>query len=83
MKRNRIPAFYNLATLAVHISKLEKMAEESCDILIMGSGAAGLAAAATSLEPDVLLVEQCETIGGTTATCGGTIWIPGSGRDLK
>ena len=55
------------------------MAENICDILVIGSGAAGLTAAATSRNSDILLIEQSETIGGTTALSGGTIWIPGNG----
>ncbi len=48
------------------------------DALIVGSGAAGLTAAAVarSLGLDVILVEKTDKIGGTTSYSGGTIWIP-------
>jgi succinate dehydrogenase/fumarate reductase flavoprotein subunit len=50
---------------------------QPCDILIVGSGAAGLAAAAaTSPELDALVVEKCGVVGGTTALSGGTLWVP-------
>ena len=54
--------------------------DEDVDWLVFGSGAAGLCAALVGrLEGlDVLLCEKTPLIGGTTATSGGTIWIPGS-----
>lgn len=49
-----------------------------CDILIVGSGAAGLTAALTAsvLDLKVILCEQADLIGGTTALSGGEVWIP-------
>lgn len=54
--------------------------DEEVDWLVLGSGAAGLCAALVGrLEGlNVLLCEKTPLIGGTTATSGGTIWIPGS-----
>ena len=54
--------------------------DEEVDWLVFGSGAAGLCAALVGrLEGlDVLLCEKTPLIGGTTATSGGTIWVPGS-----
>ncbi|HSV78555.1 MAG TPA: FAD-dependent oxidoreductase [Ramlibacter sp.] len=51
-----------------------------CDVLVVGSGAAGMSAALTArLEGlDVLLVEKAPVFGGTTARSGGWLWIPGS-----
>lgn len=50
------------------------------DVLIIGSGAAGLAAAlrakAHGLSP--LLVEKNPQVGGTSAYSGGGVWIPNS-----
>ncbi|KAK2021503.1 FAD binding domain-containing protein [Colletotrichum zoysiae] len=48
------------------------------DVLVVGSGAAGLTAAftATQLGLHTMLIEQTDKIGGTTAYSGGTIWIP-------
>lgn len=54
------------------------MRNESCDLLIVGSGATGLAAAAASRGLNTLLVEQAATVGGTSAHSGGCIWIPGN-----
>lgn len=55
-------------------------ATEDVDIVVMGSGAAGLSAALfAALEGlSVLVCEKSNLIGGTTATSAGTIWIPGS-----
>ncbi|MEO5764365.1 MAG: FAD-dependent oxidoreductase [Casimicrobiaceae bacterium] len=49
-----------------------------CDVLVVGSGAGGLAAAVTArlLKLDVLLVEKAPVFGGTTAWSGGWLWIP-------
>lgn len=52
-----------------------------CDVLVIGSGAAGFATAITArkLGLDVLLVEKAPYFGGTSATSGGVLWIPGHG----
>lgn len=55
------------------------MRHETCDILIVGAGAAGLTAAATSSGLETLVVEKNDVAGGTTALSGGTVWIPGHG----
>jgi len=50
----------------------------SCDVLIVGSGAAGLATAVTAAFHglDVMLVEKAPVLGGTSAWSGGWLWIP-------
>ena len=50
----------------------------SCDLLVIGSGAGGLAAAVTAaaLGLEVIVVEKEPVIGGTTAWSGGWLWIP-------
>lgn len=55
---------------------------DSCDVLVAGSGAAGLVAAiaAAISGADVVLVESAETLGGTTGLSGGRVWIPAHGR---
>ncbi len=52
--------------------------KDSYDIVVLGSGAAGMSAAIFgALEgADVLLVERTEFLGGTSAFSAGTTWIP-------
>ncbi len=57
------------------------MAEEiTCDLLVAGSGAAGLAAAVVAAHRGlrVVVAEKANVIGGTTAWSGGWIWAPGN-----
>lgn len=51
---------------------------DQVDLLVIGSGAAGMTAAlAASLEGlDVLLVEKRHVLGGTSALSAGSIWLP-------
>ena len=53
-------------------------AQHACDVLVVGTGAGGFAAAVTaaSLGLEVLLVEKEQYYGGTTARSGGWLWIP-------
>ncbi|PXW97412.1 succinate dehydrogenase/fumarate reductase flavoprotein subunit [Sphaerotilus hippei] len=52
----------------------------SLDVLVIGAGAAGLAAAlGAALDgARVLLVERTAWVGGTSAWSGGTTWVPGT-----
>ena len=52
--------------------------EYEYDIVIVGSGAAGLSAAlrAAHLGARVLVLEKAAILGGTTAMSGGCIWVP-------
>jgi len=48
------------------------------DLLVVGSGAAGLTAAIVGKTEglDVLVIEKTELYGGTTALSGGVAWVP-------
>ncbi|WP_255197553.1 FAD-dependent oxidoreductase [Halorarius litoreus] len=50
----------------------------STDIVVVGSGGAGLVAALAARPADVLVVEKAPKIGGTTAVSGGGLWLPNS-----
>ena len=54
--------------------------DEETDVLVFGSGAAGLMAAlsATACGMKAMLCESSDLLGGTTATSGGSIWVPGA-----
>jgi succinate dehydrogenase/fumarate reductase flavoprotein subunit len=53
-----------------------------CDIAVFGSGAAGLTAAlvAACEGLKVMLFEKADALGGTTATSGGAVWVPGNSQ---
>ena len=54
--------------------------DKEVDVLVVGSGAGGMLAALVAAHggADVLIVEKDRLWGGTSATSGGGIWIPGS-----
>ncbi len=51
-----------------------------CDLLVIGSGASGLAAAVTAAHHGlkVVVVEKDPVFGGATAWSGGWMWVPGN-----
>ena len=53
---------------------------QAVDVLVAGSGAAGLTAAlaAAVAGSGVLLVERGEQLGGTSALSSGRVWVPGN-----
>lgn len=56
--------------------------ETSCDVVVVGSGGGGFAAAITArkLGLSVVMVEKDKVFGGTTARSGGALWIPDNHR---
>lgn len=54
--------------------------ERVCDVLVIGSGAGGLATAITARKHglSVIVIEKEPVYGGTTAFSGGVLWIPGN-----
>jgi succinate dehydrogenase/fumarate reductase flavoprotein subunit len=60
--------------------KSESINEREVDLLVVGAGPAGMAAAlVAAIEGlDVLLCEKSGQVGGTGATSAGTLWIPGN-----
>lgn len=62
------------------ITSKKNMNMQYCDLLVVGTGAAGLTAAVTAKQAglDVLIIEKDSLYGGTTAYSGGMIWIPGN-----
>lgn len=58
----------------------EKTIDRHCDVLVIGSGAGGLATAITARKAGlkVIVLEKDNVFGGTTALSGGVLWIPGN-----
>ena len=54
--------------------------DDEVDLLVLGTGAGGLAAAVTAADEGLstLVLEKTEYLGGTTAYSAGTCWIPGN-----
>lgn len=52
--------------------------DEIHDVIVVGSGAGGMAAAITAAKAGlkVLLIEKSEFVGGSTAVSGGAMWVP-------
>lgn len=54
--------------------------DQEVDVLVVGSGAGGLAAALSAADAhgEALVIEKSGEFGGTSATSGGGIWVPNS-----
>jgi 3-oxosteroid 1-dehydrogenase len=53
-------------------------ADDRSDMIVVGSGFAGMTAAFTALDAglSVTLLERADLLGGTTAFSGGMVWVP-------
>ncbi len=60
----------------------EKTFDVEFDVVVIGTGAAGLTAAVVASEcgASVAVFEKAEVVGGTTAWSGGQVWIPNNPR---
>ena len=68
------------AAHAAHAAEAPAAWDRECDVLVVGSGYAGLCAAieARTAGADTLLIEKMVVLGGNSALCGGGIAAPGS-----
>src|SRR5690349_18573476 len=55
-------------------------AEDEFDVIVVGSGGAGMTAALTAAHHGLsaVVVEKAEVYGGSTARSGGGLWLPGN-----
>jgi succinate dehydrogenase/fumarate reductase flavoprotein subunit len=61
------------------------MTTQNFDLIVVGSGAAGLTCAITAKKRglDVVVLEKESVFGGTTALSGGVLWVPLNGHGQK
>lgn len=60
------------------MTRMSSTATQTCDVLVIGAGAGGLATAIVAKKQglDVIVVEKEAFFGGTTAFSGGVLWVP-------
>lgn len=80
---SRTPAVAKLAERGAHPSEhvaptQEPAWDQTVDVVVLGTGAAGLSATLTASDHGlrVLALESTDLIGGTTAYSAGTVWAP-------
>jgi len=58
---------------------------ETVDVVVVGAGAGGMAAALTAQAAglSVLLIEKTDRIGGSTAVSGGAVWAPNNAQTTQ
>ena len=61
------------------------MQEHVYDVIVLGTGAAGLTAALRAAADGgrVGLFEKADTVGGTSAWSGGTVWLPNNRHEVE
>lgn len=59
--------------------------DHECDVLVVGSGAAGMVAAlaARHFGLDPLVIEKASRYGGSTALSGGGVWVPNNPVNVR
>jgi succinate dehydrogenase/fumarate reductase flavoprotein subunit len=62
------------------MAKSDQNFDQSFDVVVVGSGAAGLVGALTAKAKglDTVIIEKSEYFGGSSARSGGGVWIPGA-----
>src|ERR1700722_9942504 len=58
--------------------KKKKQWDVEADVVVIGSGAAGLTAALAAHDggAKVVVIEKASTVGGASAVSGGVVWVP-------
>lgn len=74
----REPRGPNGASTVAEQGNVSQLRVKTCDVLIIGTGAAAMAAALTAAVDglQVLMVEKEEHFGGASARSGGCLWVP-------
>ncbi|MDA1097960.1 MAG: FAD-dependent oxidoreductase [Proteobacteria bacterium] len=60
----------------------EPDASDSYDVIVLGAGAGGMAAAVVAASEGLktLVIEKTDYVGGTTALSGGMVWVPNNSK---